>query len=130
MQVSAMIITYSRNNKLLTKCCYITQLHRRFTFVHLSYSHLTISHSLFLFPFNTCQLLSKHREVVCNPRLHNDCGRPTTISYKTLNNTRSRYSFTAHPERQRTDEVNLKIIICENLPNLRAKLFTQRRRFI
>ena len=98
MQVSAMIITYSRNNKLLTKCCYITQLHRRFTFVHLSYSHLTISHSLFLFPFNTCQLLSKHREVVCNPRLHNDCGRPTTISYKTLNNTRSRYSFTAHSE--------------------------------
>jgi hypothetical protein len=122
MQVPAIIITHSRKNKLLTKCSDISQLHRRFTCVHLSYSHLTSLASLFLFPFNTSLLLFQHREAVCNPRLHNDCGRPTSIFYTALNNTRSRYSFTAHSAQSGLVTLNFihivkKHFLFENLCN-------------
>ena len=80
----------------MKKCCNISQLHLRFTCVRLSYSYLTSIASLFPFPFLPYPLLSKHREAVCNPRLHNDSGSPTAIFYTALNKTRSPYSFTAH----------------------------------
>jgi hypothetical protein len=62
----------------------ITSLHQWFICIHPSYSHLTSLTSLFLFPFNTASLLNQHREVVCNLRLHNDCGRPSSIFYTTF----------------------------------------------
>ncbi len=39
---------------------------------------------LFLFSFNTCLLLNKHREVVYSLRLHSDCDRPTIIFHTTF----------------------------------------------
>jgi len=42
------------------------------------------SQHLFLFPFNTCLLLNKHREVVYSLSLHCDYDRPTIIFYSTF----------------------------------------------
>jgi hypothetical protein len=96
-----MVITYPTENRLLTKGLAISQLHQRFTCVHLSYSYLTSLASLFLFPFNTFELLQKHREAVCNPRLYNDCGRPTTIFYTALRKAQRPCAFTAHQRKAR-----------------------------
>ena len=46
-QVSTTIITHHKENELLTNCSAISQLHRGFTCVHLSYSYLTSLASLF-----------------------------------------------------------------------------------
>lgn len=57
------------------------------TVVHLHSSLLSVPDcfcSLFLFPFNTCLLLNKHREVVYSLRLHSDCDRPTIIFHTTF----------------------------------------------
>jgi len=62
-------------------CTVISSLHQWFICIHLSYSHLTVLASLFLLPFNTDLLPNKHREVVYSLRLHNDCDRPTIISF-------------------------------------------------
>jgi hypothetical protein len=57
------------------------------TVVHLHSSLLSVPDcfcSLFLFPFNTCLLLNKHREVVYSLRLHSDCDRPAIIFHTTF----------------------------------------------
>src|ERR1019366_2457565 len=57
------------------------------TVVHLHSSLLSVPDcfcSLFLFPFNTCLLLNKHREVVYSLCLHSDCDRPTIIFHTTF----------------------------------------------
>ena len=62
----------------------LSQLHHRFTCVHLPYPYLTGFTSLFPLLFNTLLLPEKHRGAVCNPCLYNDYDRPTIISYRTL----------------------------------------------
>jgi hypothetical protein len=79
MQVTAIIFTSPQENQLLTIGFAISSLHQWFICIHLSYSHLTTSRSLFLFPFNTNSLLNQHREAVYSPRLHSDYDRPTII---------------------------------------------------
>ena len=71
----------------------ISSLLQWFICIHLSYSHLTVRASLFLFPFNTKQLLVQHREVVYSLRLHNDCDRPSPKDF-----LRTIISFTVYKE--------------------------------
>lgn len=79
MQVPAIIFTSPQENQLLTIGFAISSLHQWFICIHLSYSYLTTSRSLFLFPFNTNSLLNQHREAVYSLRLHSDYDRPTII---------------------------------------------------
>ena len=93
MQVPAIIFTSSQENQLLTMGFAISSLHQWFICIHLSYSYLTTSRSFFLFPFNTNSLLNQHREAVYSPRLHSDCGRPTTIFRTTFTYLYSRFAI-------------------------------------
>ena len=79
MQVSAVTFHYYARTVAFDNVYPISSLHRWFICIHLSYSYLTSLKSLFLFPFNTCLLLNKHREAVYSLRLHSDCDRPTII---------------------------------------------------
>src|SRR5665213_3280666 len=97
----------------------ISSLQRWFSFIHLSYSYLTAFSSLFLFPFNICLLLIRHREAVYSLRLHSDCDRPTIIFHTTfLYQHIFRYSIHGTPRAKLWAEVNFKKFVMFNFRNM------------